>query len=133
MLYCKLQTILAHYYYSVTVGFEYSEQNFSLSIIQKRQRNKTFGNSNNDIKKEKKTKQNKTNFMAPFQGWGLTISRLQIHNEDTVYFFLPLGHQELFLVLILCTSERWKAALILNKLPGFELGTPELGIQRLNH
>ena len=58
MLYCKLQTILAHYYYSVTVGFEYSEQNFSLSIIQKRQRNKTFGNSNNNIKKKNKTKQN---------------------------------------------------------------------------
>ena len=131
MLYCKLQTILAHYYYSVTVGFEYSEQNFSLSIIQKRQRNKTFGNSNNNIKKKNKTKQNK--LYDPFSRMGLTISRLQIHNEDTVYFFLPLGHQELFLVLILCTSERWKAELILNKLPGFELGTPELGIQRLNH
>lgn len=131
MLYCKLQTISAHYYYSVTVGFEYSEQNFSLSIIQKRQRNKTFGNSNNNIRKKNKTKQNK--LYDPFSRMGLTISRLQIHSEDTVYFFLPLGHQELFLVLILCTSERWKAELILNKLPGFELGTPELGIQRLNH
>ena len=37
-------------------------------------------------------------FMAPFYGWGSTVSRLQSHYEETVYF-LPLSPQE-FLVLI---------------------------------
>ena len=36
--------------------------------------------------------------MAPFNGWGLTASRLESHGEEAVYF-LPLGSQK-FLVLI---------------------------------
>ena len=40
----------------------------------------------------------RTYFIVPFYGWGSTVSRLQSHYEETVYF-LPLGPQE-FLVLI---------------------------------
>ena len=64
--------------------------------------------------------------MALFYGWGSTVSRLQSHYEETVYF-LPLSSQK-FLVLILSTSEGWKAELTLEPPSGFELGTPELGI-----
>ena len=38
------------------------------------------------------------NLTAPFYGWGSTASRVQNHNEETVYF-LPLSPQE-FMVLI---------------------------------
>ena len=44
---------------------------------------------------------------GPFYGWGSTASRLQSHFEQAVYFF-PLSSQK-FLVLILSTSEGWKA------------------------
>ena len=40
----------------------------------------------------------KKNFMAPFYGWGSTVSRLQSHYEETVYL-LPLSSQK-FLVMI---------------------------------
>ena len=53
------------------------------------------------------------------------------HFEEAVYF-LPLSSQK-FLVLILSTSEGWKAELTLEPPSGFELGTLGLGIQRLNH
>ena len=48
--------------------------------------------------------------MAPFYGWGSTASRL-VPLEEVVYF-LPLSSQ-IFLVLILSSSEGWKAALTL--------------------
>ena len=53
------------------------------------------------------------------------------HFKEAVYF-LPLSSQK-FLVLILLTSEGWKAELILEPSSGFEHGTPGLGIQHLNH
>ena len=53
------------------------------------------------------------------------------HFEEAVYF-LPLSFQK-FLVLILPTSEGWKAESTLEPPSGFEHGTPGLGIQRLNH
>ena len=43
----------------------------------------------------------KENFMAPL--WGSTVSRLQCHYKEIIYF-LPLSPQEL-LVLIWLTSE----------------------------
>ena len=51
--------------------------------------------------------------------------------EETIYF-LPFSSQK-FLVLILSTSEEWKAESTLEPLSGFEHRTPGLGIQRLNH
>ena len=69
--------------------------------------------------------------MAPFYGWGSTVSRLQTHCEEANYF-LPLGPQD-FLVLIYSTSEGWKAELTLEPPSGFEPGTPELGIQHFDH
>ena len=47
----------------------------------------------------------------------------------TFYHSVP----QKFLVLILSTSERWKAESTLEPPSGFEHGTPGLGIQRLNH
>ena len=47
-------------------------------------------------------------------------------------YFLPLSSQK-FLVLILLTSEEWKAESTLEPPNGFEHGTPGLGIQRLIH
>ena len=63
----------------------------------------------------------KTNFMATLYGWGSTVSRLQSHFEETVYF-LTLGRQE-FLVFIWLTSEPPS---------DFKHRSPELGIQHLN-
>ena len=57
------------------------------------------------------------------QGWS--------HFEEAVYS-LPLSSQK-FLVLILSTSEGWKAETTLEPINGFEHGTPGLGIQHLNH
>ena len=51
--------------------------------------------------------------------------------EEAVYF-LPFSSQKL-LVLILSTSEGWKAESTLEPHSGFEHGAPGLGIQRLNH
>ena len=62
--------------------------------------------------------------------WGSTASRLQSHYEETVYF-LTLSSQK-FLKLIWLTLEGWKAESTLEPPSGFEHGTPELGIQRLN-
>ena len=47
-------------------------------------------------------------------------------------YFLPLSSRK-FMVLILSTSEGWKAESTLESPSGFEHGTPGLGIQRLNH
>ena len=53
------------------------------------------------------------------------------HLEEAFYF-LPFSSQT-FLVLILSTSEGWKAESTLEPSSGFEHGTPGLRIQRLNH
>ena len=57
------------------------------------------------------------------QGWS--------HFEEAVYF-LPLSSQK-FLVLILATSEGWKAESTLKPPSGFKHGTLGLEIQPLNH
>ena len=53
------------------------------------------------------------------------------HFEEAVYF-LPFSSQK-FLVLILSTSQGWKAESTLEQPSGFDNGTPRLGIQYLNH
>ena len=53
------------------------------------------------------------------------------HFKEAVYF-LPFSSQK-FLVLILSTSEGWKAELTLQPPSGSDHGIPGLGIQRLNH
>ena len=70
--------------------------------------------------------------MAPFFRDGVQLpqgSKLPPHFEEAVYF-LPLSSLK-FLVLILSTSERWKAESTLEPPSGFDHGTPGLGIQRL--
>ena len=62
---------------------------------------------------------------------GAQLPQSYSHFEEAVYF-LPLSSQK-FLVLILSTSEGWKAESTLESPSGFEHGTPGLGIQRLNH
>ena len=62
---------------------------------------------------------------------GVQLPQGYSHFEEAVYF-LPVSSQK-FLVLILPTSEGWKAESILESPSGFEQGTPGLGIQRLNH
>ena len=57
------------------------------------------------------------------QGWR--------HFEEAVYF-LPLSSQK-FTVLILSTSEEWKAESTLEPPGGLEHGTSGLWIQRLSH
>ena len=68
--------------------------------------------------------------------WPLFMDGIQLpqgssHYKEAVYF-LPLSSQK-FLVLILLTSEGWKAELTLEPPSGFEHVTPGLGIKRLNH
>ena len=60
-------------------------------------------------KKVPKTLRNFKNFMNPFYGCGSTVSRLQSHYKEIVYF-LPVSSQK-FLVLIWSTSEEWKGEL----------------------
>ena len=52
------------------------------------------------------------------------------HFEEAVYF-LQLSSQK-FLALVLSTSEEWEVESTLEPPSGFEYGTPELEIQRLN-
>ena len=68
-------------------------------------------------------------FMAPFYGRGSTASRVQSHYKETVYF-LPLSSQKL-LVLILSSSEGWKAESTLELPSGFKHRTPGSVIQHL--
>ena len=68
--------------------------------------------------------------MAHFYGWGSTASRLEPLRGGSLLFTLS---SQKFLVLILSTSEGWKAESTLEPLCGFEHGIPGLGIQRLNH
>ena len=69
--------------------------------------------------------------MAPFFMDGVQLSRGYSHFEGAVDF-LPFSSQN-FLVLILSTSEGWKAEPTLEPPSGFEHQTPGLGIQHLNH
>ena len=62
---------------------------------------------------------------------GVQLPQGLSHFEEAVYFS-PLISQK-FLVLILPTSERWKAESTLEPPSGFEHETPGLEIQRLNH
>ena len=62
---------------------------------------------------------------------GVQLPQGYSHFEEAVYF-LPLCSQK-FLVLILSTSEGWKAELTLEPPRGIEHGTPGLGIQHLDH
>ena len=56
----------------------------------------------------------------------------QGYSHFEAVYFLPFSSQQ-FLVLILSTSEGWKAESNLEPPSGFEHGTPGLGIQHLNH
>ena len=62
---------------------------------------------------------------------GVQLPQGYSHFEEAVYF-LPFSPQK-FLVLILSTSEGWKAESTLEPPSGFEHGTPGLGIQGLSH
>ena len=62
---------------------------------------------------------------------GVQLPQGESHFKEAVYF-LPLSSQK-FLVLILSTSEGWKAELTLEAPSGFEHGTPGLAIQFFNH
>ena len=62
---------------------------------------------------------------------GVQMPQCYSHFEEAVYF-LPFSSQKL-LLLILLTSDWWKAKSTLEPPCGFEYGTPGLGIQRLNH
>ena len=62
---------------------------------------------------------------------GVQLPQGYSHSEQAVYF-LPLSSQK-FLVLVLSTSEGWKAESTLEPPSSFEHGTPGLRIQRLNH
>ena len=69
--------------------------------------------------------------MVTFEVSGSTVSKLQSHYKEIVYF-LPLNPQK-FLILIWSTLEGWKAKSTLEPPISFEHGTPALGIQRYNH
>ena len=73
----------------------------------------------------------KKNFAALFYGWRVTATRQQSHYEEAVYFLSLISQK--FLVLIWPNQEGWKAESTLEPLSGFELATPVLGTQRLNH
>ena len=60
--------------------------------------------------------------MAPFYGWGSTVSWLESCYKETVYF-LPLSPKDV-LVLILSILEGWKAESTLELTSGFEPGSP---------
>ena len=62
--------------------------------------------------------------MAPFYGWGSTVSRLEPLQGDSF---------QKFLVLILSPSEGRKTESTLEPPGGFEHRTLGLGIQHLNH
>ena len=68
--------------------------------------------------------------MAPFLD-GVQLPQGWSNFEEAVYF-LPLSSQK-SLVLILLTSEGWKAESTLEPPSGIEHGTLRLGIQRLHH
>ena len=69
--------------------------------------------------------------MVTFEVSGSTVSKLQSHYKEIVYF-LPLNPQK-FPVLIWSNLEGWKAKSTLEPPRSFEHETPALGIQRYNH
>ena len=68
--------------------------------------------------------------MAPFYRWGSTASRLEPLRGGNLLFTTKF---QKFLILILSTSEGRKAESTYEPPIGFENGTPDLGIQHLNH
>ena len=69
--------------------------------------------------------------MAPFFMDGVQLPQGYSNFEEAIYF-LPFSSQK-SLILILSTSEGWKAESTLEPPSGFEHETPGLGIQCLNH
>ena len=59
-------------------------------------------------------------------------AQLPLGHFEEAFYFITLSSQK-FLVLILSTTEGWKAASSLDPINGFEHETPGLGIQYLNH
>ena len=57
------------------------------------------------------------NFMVPFYGWGSTASRLELLRGSSLLFTTKFPE---ILVLILSTSEEWKAELTLEPSSGFK-------------
>ena len=70
------------------------------------------------------------NFISLFYEWALTVSELQSHHEEKIYF---LSQSPQLLVLIRSTLERWKAKSTSEPSRYFEPGTPRLVIQYPNH
>ena len=66
-----------------------------------------------------------------FEGGLRPQCTLWSHYEETVYF-LPVSPQE-YLVLVSSISKGWKVDSTLEPLSDFEIATPGLGIQHLNH
>ena len=64
--------------------------------------------------------------------WSLFMDAVQREFKEKAVYFLRLSSQK-FMVLILSTSEGWKAELTLEPPSGFKHETPVLGIQSLNH
>ena len=62
---------------------------------------------------------------------GTQLLQDQSHFDEAAYF-IALSPQK-FLVLILSTSEGWKATPTLEAPNGFDHETPGLGIQHFNH
>ena len=65
--------------------------------------------------------------MAPFYGCGSTASRLEPLRRDSLLFIMKL------LVLILSTSEEWKAESTLEPPSGFKHGKTGLRIHHINY
>ena len=74
----------------------------------------------------KKLSIHKKNFMVPFHGWSSAASRLESQFEEAVYF-IQLSFQK-FLILLLVTSEGWKAKSTLEPPSDFEHGTLEFDV-----
>ena len=62
---------------------------------------------------------------------GIQLPQRSSHFKEAVYL-ITISSQK-FLVLILATSQVWKAESTWEPSSGFEHGTPGLGLQHLNH
>ena len=72
---------------------------------------------------------NKKSLWSLFMGFKCCMARANLRRQS---HFLPLGSEK-FQVLILSSSEAWKAESILKTASGFEHGILGLGIQHLDH